>query len=92
MSKPIAIGILTDVISFYWAAARIEQLASEGITGGCATGNYCPDGSLFGEDVQYTLFNETAWDTVGTQLRFGRKIAKCLAVSLFFGVVKTKSC
>ncbi|MBI3172072.1 MAG: hypothetical protein HYZ25_15405 [Chloroflexi bacterium] len=26
----------------YWAAAWIEQLAAEGITGGCGGGNYCP--------------------------------------------------
>ncbi len=32
-----------DVPDTYWAAAWIEQLASDGITGGCGNGNYCPD-------------------------------------------------
>jgi hypothetical protein len=27
----------------YWADKWIEQLAAENITGGCATGLYCPD-------------------------------------------------
>jgi hypothetical protein len=33
----------TDVPTNYWAAAWIKQLASEGITGGCGTGIYCPE-------------------------------------------------
>lgn len=35
--------IFQDVPANYWAAAWIEQLAAEGITGGCGNGNYCPD-------------------------------------------------
>lgn len=31
-----------DVPADHWAAAWIEQLANEGITGGCGNGNYCP--------------------------------------------------
>lgn len=31
-----------DVPPNYWAAAWIKQLAAEGITGGCGSGNYCP--------------------------------------------------
>ena len=31
-----------DVPTTYWAAAWIKQLAIEGITGGCGSGNYCP--------------------------------------------------
>jgi len=43
-SPPGAAGtIFTDVPAGYWAAAWIEQLAKEGITGGCGTGVYCPD-------------------------------------------------
>jgi len=43
-SPPAATGTeFTDVPSSYWAAAWIEQLANEGITGGCGSGNYCPD-------------------------------------------------
>jgi hypothetical protein len=32
-----------DVDPIYWAAAWIKQLAADGITGGCGSGNYCPD-------------------------------------------------
>jgi hypothetical protein len=32
-----------DVPTDHWAGAWIKQLAAEGITGGCGTGNYCPD-------------------------------------------------
>ena len=33
----------SDVSPSYWAAVWIEQLANEGITGGCGNNNYCPD-------------------------------------------------
>ena len=40
---PAATGTMfADVPSTHWAAAWIEQLANEGITGGCGNGNYCP--------------------------------------------------
>lgn len=39
---PAASGDFFDVPVSYWAAAWIEQLAFEGITGGCGGGNYCP--------------------------------------------------
>jgi hypothetical protein len=32
-----------DVPTSYWAAAFIKQLAAEGITSGCGSGNYCPE-------------------------------------------------
>ncbi len=35
-----------DVSASYWAAAWIEQLAREGITGGCGNGNYCPNAAI----------------------------------------------
>jgi hypothetical protein len=35
-----------DVASGYWAAAWIKQLATEGITGGCGSSNYCPEGPV----------------------------------------------
>ena len=42
---PAASGtVFSDVSATYWAAAWIEQLASEGITGGCGSGSYCPEG------------------------------------------------
>ncbi len=41
---PAAQGnVYEDVPATYWAAAWIEQLASEGITAGCGSGNYCPE-------------------------------------------------
>jgi hypothetical protein len=43
-NPPPATGtIFADVPSSYWAAAWIEQLAREGITGGCSAGIYCPE-------------------------------------------------
>jgi hypothetical protein len=44
---PPAVGATTgfsDVPTTYWAAAWIKQLAAEGITSGCSSGNYCPEG------------------------------------------------
>jgi hypothetical protein len=46
---PPAVGGSTgfgDVQPTYWAAAWIKQLAAEGITGGCGSGNYCPNSSV----------------------------------------------
>lgn len=43
---PPAVGPSTgfnDVPTNYWSAAWIKQLAADGITGGCGSGNYCPD-------------------------------------------------
>ena len=43
---PPAVGTTTgfgDVPVDYWAAAFIKQLAAEGITAGCGSGNYCPE-------------------------------------------------
>ncbi len=43
-TPPEATGTLfLDVPSDAFAAAWIEQLAAEGITGGCGGGNYCPN-------------------------------------------------
>ena len=44
--NPPAVGGSTgfgDVQLAYWAGAWIKQLATEGITGGCGSGNYCPE-------------------------------------------------
>ena len=41
-SPPSPTGVFGDVPTGYWAAAWIEQLAAEGITAGCGSGNYCP--------------------------------------------------
>ncbi len=40
---PPATGIFSDVPIGSFADAFIEQLAAEGITGGCGNGNFCPD-------------------------------------------------
>ena len=43
-TPPAATGtVFTDVPADSFAAAWIEQLAAEGITGGCGGGNYCPN-------------------------------------------------
>jgi hypothetical protein len=36
----------SDVSPTYWAGAWIKQLATEGITGGCGIGLYCPEGAV----------------------------------------------
>jgi tartrate-resistant acid phosphatase type 5 len=42
-TPPPATGsVFDDVPASYWAAAWIEQLAAEGITGGCDSNSYCP--------------------------------------------------
>ena len=42
-TPPPATGTrFADVPAGHWAAAWIEQLANEGITGGCGGSNYCP--------------------------------------------------
>ncbi len=46
-TPPAATGtVFDDVPDTYWAAAWVEQLASDGITGGCGGGNYCPDNNV----------------------------------------------
>jgi Tol biopolymer transport system component len=39
-------GVFTDVASDSFAAAFIEKLAADGITGGCGSGKYCPNASI----------------------------------------------
>jgi hypothetical protein len=41
-NPPAATGVFNDVPAGYWAAPWIEQLATEGITGGCGGGKFCP--------------------------------------------------
>jgi fibronectin type 3 domain-containing protein len=43
---PPATGVFLDVNPGDFAANFIEQLAAEGITGGCGGGNYCPNDSI----------------------------------------------
>ena len=42
-TPPSPAGVFDDVPAEYWAAAWIEKLASDQITAGCGSGNYCPD-------------------------------------------------
>ena len=43
-NPPSATGsVFGDVPAGYWAADWIERLATEGITAGCGSGNYCPE-------------------------------------------------
>ena len=35
-----------DVPVNYWSAAWIKQLAADGVTSGCGSGNYCPEASV----------------------------------------------
>ena len=44
-SPPAVVGNtgFLDVDVTYWASAWIKQLAAEGITSGCGSGNYCPE-------------------------------------------------
>ncbi len=46
-TPPPATGtVFSDVPDTYWAAAWVEQLSADGITGGCGGGNYCPDNNV----------------------------------------------
>jgi len=45
-SPPSATGVFSDVDLAHWAVHWIEQLAAEGITGGCGGGDYCPDNEV----------------------------------------------
>ena len=42
-APPACTGVFADVACPSPFADWIEQLAAEGITGGCGGGNYCPD-------------------------------------------------
>jgi len=45
-SPPAATGAFADVPVNHWAASWIEQLAAEGVTAGCGSGNYCPGSAV----------------------------------------------
>ena len=57
---PTPTGIFGDVDLSYWAVNWIEQLAAEGITGGCGNGNYCPNDPV--TRAQMAVFLVRAFD------------------------------
>jgi hypothetical protein len=59
-TPPPATGVFADVPTNYWSAAWIEQLAAEGITGGCGNGNYCPNTIV--TRAQMAVFLVTTFD------------------------------
>ncbi len=59
-TPPAATGMFKDVPKTYWAAAWIEQLAREGITGGCGGGNFCPKTVV--DRAQMSVFLMAAFD------------------------------
>jgi hypothetical protein len=61
-TPPAPSGVFSDVDTAHWAAGWIEQLAAEGITGGCGGGAYCPD-NLVQRD-QMAVFLVRAFDLV----------------------------
>ena len=76
---PPAVGTDTgfsDVPVSYWAAAWIKQLASEGITGGCGTGLYCPESKVSRAEMAIFLLRGMHGSSytppaVGTDTGFG---------------------
>ena len=47
--------MLSDVPIDHWAGDYIGQYAVEGITSGCDTGRYCPDGFLTRAEIKVFL-------------------------------------
>jgi hypothetical protein len=45
-NPPAATGQFSDVAKDHWAAPWSEQLAREGISSGCGSGRFCPDGAV----------------------------------------------
>jgi hypothetical protein len=46
-SPPAATGpVFGDIPVSYWSASWVEKLYSDGITGGCGGGNYCPEATV----------------------------------------------
>jgi hypothetical protein len=63
-SPPEASGsVFNDVPAVYWAADWIEQLAEEGITGGCGGRNYCPAGIVTRAEMAVFLLRGKYGDT-----------------------------
>jgi hypothetical protein len=54
-TPPDAVGLFNDVPASNGFAKWIEQLAAEGITGGCGGGNYCPNSPVTREQMAVFL-------------------------------------
>ena len=56
-TPPTATGTFADVPTNYWAAAWIEQLYAEGITGGCSVSplQYCPTSAVSRDQIAVFL-------------------------------------
>jgi len=62
-APPAATGtVFGDIPADFWAAAWIEQLSAEGITGGCGSGNYCPSTPVTRD--QMAVFLQRTFDLV----------------------------
>lgn len=60
-TPPKATGkVFSDVPANHWAGAWIEQLAAEGVTGGCGGGKYCP--TTIVNRAQMAVFLVSAFD------------------------------
>jgi hypothetical protein len=77
-TPPAATGAMfADVPQNHWAAAWIEQLANEGITGGCGGGNYCPDAPVTRAQMAVLLLRG----------KYGNSYTPPLATGAMFGDV-----
>jgi hypothetical protein len=54
-TPPLATGLFNDVPADNGFAKWIEQLSTEGITGGCGNGNYCPNAPVTREQMAVFL-------------------------------------
>ncbi|MDH3695491.1 MAG: S-layer homology domain-containing protein [Gammaproteobacteria bacterium] len=52
---PAPTGMFADVPVSHWAAAWIEQLAKENITGGCGSNKYCPNDNVQRDEMAVFL-------------------------------------
>jgi hypothetical protein len=69
----------TDVPTSFWAAPWIEQLAAEGIAGGCTTTNFCPEGSLTRAQIAVMLL----------KAKYGTSYSPPAATGIFTDIPKT---
>jgi hypothetical protein len=56
---PPCAGVFGDVVCPSWWADWVEQLYSEGVTGGCGGGNYCPSSPVTRAQMSVFLLKTT---------------------------------